>query len=135
MVKAITYILENDETVQELVGARVGGDAESHKIYPVVVPQSEKFPYIAVSQFSKVGAGKNCGYNYGIRVSVYDNSYDGVSEISDAVLAAVASEASGEVNGFDVSFANVSNEQDGYDKDHGLYVKIIDFEGLANPVS
>lgn len=130
MVDAVTYILENNATVQGLVGADTS--TEQHKVFPVVVFETEKAPYIVVSQISQATVGKNCGYDYGIQVSSYHNSYDEVKALNLAVINAVTGEDAGTVNSENFSFMNFANSADGYDKDHNLYIKITTFQGIAD---
>lgn len=130
MVKAITYILENDATVVTLCGLNAEGTKT--KVYPVVVPNSEKSPYIAVRQIGKVEVGKECDYNYSIQVSSYHTTYDGVTALSAAVIAALKAQGSATVNGVSLAFVNYSNEIDEFDLEHSLYVKIATFDGIAD---
>lgn len=126
MLKAITYILENDNGVQSLVGNNAAGD--KHKIYPVVVPETETAPYCVCRISSKTITGKNCGYIWTIEVSSYDTTYDDVTLLNDAVINALISEGPGTVNSETFGWANHVNESDDFNKDHDLYVKIATFE-------
>lgn len=127
MLKAVTYILENNPSVQQAVGAKSHED--NHKVYPVVVPQTEKAPYIVVRIAGKIPLGKNCNNIYTIEVLCYHSSYDDVSELSEAVVSALTTQAHGMINGFQFSFLNFSNESDSFDKDHDLFAKVLTFEG------
>lgn len=126
MLKAVTYILENDATLQSIIGANKAGD--KHKVYPVVVPETEKAPYCVCRIVSKERTAKACGYIWTIEVTSYATSYDKVTDVNDAVIAALEGEASGTVNDVDFGWANFSSESDQFDKDHDLYAKITTFE-------
>lgn len=126
MLKAITYILENDNGVQSLVGNNAAGD--KHKIYPVVVPETENAPYCVCRVVGKTKSGKNCGYLWTIEVASYHRSYDDVTLLNDAVITALESEGSGTVNSESFGWANMTNETDDFNKDHDLYTKITTFE-------
>lgn len=132
MVKAVTYILENNSTVQDLVGQNVAG--EKFKVYPVAVPQSETGPYIIVRQSAKVEIGKGCNsFVYGIEVLSYALSYDDVTALNIAVINALQNEASGTVNSVAYGYLNLTNEIDSFSADHGnQYIKISSFEGTAD---
>ena len=132
MIKAITYILENNATVQGLVGNRVGGTTTDYKVFPVVVPESEKSPYIAVRLVAKTKQAKGCGYLYSVQTVSYHTTYDGVTALNNAVIAAIEGQASGTVNGVAFSFANFSNESDEFVNEHKLYAKISTFDGIAD---
>lgn len=130
MVNAVTYILENDATVQGIVGEDSSG--EQHKVFPVVAFQDVNPPYIIVAQVAQLPGGKNCDYNYGVQVTSYAKSYDRANELNLAVIAAVTGQTGGNVNGDEFGFLNVANCVDGFDKEHTLYAKVTTFEGMAN---
>jgi len=126
MLKAVTYILENDATLQSLIGSNKSGS--KHKVYPVVVPETEKAPYCVCRIVSKERTAKNCGYIWSIEVTSYATSYDTVTDINDAVISALEGAASGTVNGENYGWSNFSTESDQFDKDHDLYAKISTFD-------
>lgn len=126
MLKAITYILENDASVQGSVGLNAAGT--KYKIYPVVAPETEKAPYCICRIFSKEEGAKDCGYVWTIEVTSYASSYDKVTEINDYVIDALKTQASGTVNGLAFGWANFNNESDGFEKDHDLYYKSTSFQ-------
>lgn len=139
MIKAITYILENDATVQSLVGGNAAAD--KHKVYPVIVPSSEVEPYIAVRLTSKrmLGRDADCGYEYGFQVSSYATSYDDVTALNDAVVSALTGQASATVNGVSVGFINFITEHDEFAVDrisityeHPVYMKVSTFESTSS---
>jgi hypothetical protein len=128
MINAITYILENNATIQGLVGTRSRGT--DYKVFPVVVPSSEEAPYIAVRQTGKLSAGKNCGHIYTVDVISYATSYDSVNALNAAVISALEGQASATINGYTFGYLNQTNESDDFVKgDHDLYAKISTFEG------
>lgn len=131
MIKAVTYILDNDTTVKSLVGPRSGATTD-YKVFPVVVPATEKPPYIAVRLTGKTSAGPGCGYIYTVQVVCYETSYDRVTALNDAIVSALTAQASGTVNGVTYSYINFINESDDFVKDgHELYVKVSTFEGIS----
>lgn len=131
MVNAVTYILENNVTVASLCGTNAAGDKT--KVYPVVVPSSEKAPYIAVRQSGRVSAGKNCGDVFTIEVISYETSYDRVTALNAAVISALEAQASATVNGVTFGYLNQVNEVDDFVKgDHDLFAKISTFEGHSS---
>ena len=115
MVSDVNDILKGNSGVQSLLGLNKAGD--KYKVYPVVVPSSEVGPYIAVSLVSKSRLAKDCDFNYGYQVSSYAKSYDAVTALNDAVI--VALEGGGYI---------FTNESDGYNNDHELYVKTSTFD-------
>lgn len=130
MINAVTYILENNNTVKNLVGTRSRGT--DYKVFPVVVPSSEEAPYIVARQTGKVSAGKSCGYVYTIDVISYATSYDEVNALNAAVISALEGQAVATVNGVTFGYLNQVNESDDFVKgDHDLYAKISTFEGQA----
>lgn len=126
MLKAITYILENDATIQSLVG---GNSTNSkHKIYPVVVPESEKAPYCVCRISGRETMAKNCSVMWNIEVTSFHTSYDNLTLLNNAVIDALENQASGTINGESFGFAVLSNEIDGYNSDHELYSKSTTFQ-------
>lgn len=129
MIKAVTSILNNDATIQALIG--LNSEGVKTKVYPVVVPNSEKSPYITVTLTSKTYLAKGCSYSYGFQVNCWDVNYDKAIEIADAVTSVLTGCGSGSVNGYNVSFINFTSESDTFDKDYNLFGKIVSFEGVA----
>lgn len=125
MVNAVTYILENDSTIQSLIGQNKSGSKT--KVYPVVVPETEKAPYIVCRVAGRVREGKDCDSRYQIEVISYANSYDDLNAINDAIITALESEPGGTINGVSFSFAVFNTEMDGFEKDHDLYSKMSTF--------
>lgn len=126
MLKAITYILENDATVQSLVGLNKAGD--KHKVYPVVIPETEAAPYIVARITGKTLGAKGCGHIFTIEVNTYHYSYDDVSALAEAVENALLSEGEGTINNVAFGWAQFVNESDEFVKDHDLYVKTLTFQ-------
>ena len=134
MLKAVTYILENNATVQSLVGNKTVDGLESyHKIYPVVAPSEERDAYCICRVAGKAEVSKGSDtYEYLIDVAIYNTSYDNVTELNAAVISALTTQASGTINGVDFSYLNFVNESDGYDVDRRLFFKVTTFNGIGN---
>ncbi len=128
MINAVTYILEHDSTVQGLVGLNAVGD--KHKVYPVIAPQSETAPYIAVRVNGRVRAAKGCAWTWGIIIACYAISYDEASALNEAVINALEGAQGGTINSEDFSFLNQVNEADDFVNEHKLYAKVTTFEGM-----
>lgn len=133
MLKAVTYILENDVTVQGLVGNKTIEGLESyHKIYPVVAPSEEKDKYCVCRVSGKTQLAKNCDYEYQIDVASYATTYDDVTTLNNAVISACTSQQNGTVNSVNFGSLTFSNEVDGFDVDRRLYFKVTTFNGIAD---
>jgi len=126
MLKAITYILENDATVQAAVKRNKATD--KHKVYPVVVPETETAPYLVCRLTGKVPGAKNCGYLYTVEVVAYHFSYDDVTTLIEAAENALINQGQATINGVSFGFAQLTNESDDFVKDHDLYVKTATFQ-------
>lgn len=132
MVNAITYILENNATVQGLVGVRTSS-ATDYKVFPVVVFESETAPYVVVRLSGRTPMGKNCGYVYSVDVISYATSYDAVNALSAANKTAIEGTASATINSVVFRSAYLVNEVDGdFIKEFGLYSKISTFESIGD---
>jgi hypothetical protein len=124
MVTSVIDILKADDTVVELVGLNTTD--QKPKIYPVLAPQKEKFPYIIVRQTEAVRSGKNCNFDGSYRVWSYHRSFDDVTKLNDAIVAALEAGANE-----GISFSNLSGIADDYDfkaDGDGLYCKISTFD-------
>jgi hypothetical protein len=138
MVNAVTYILENDPTVQSLVGGN--SRSSKHKVFPVITPMSEVEPYIVVRLLSKTPLGNGCGFLYNIAVISYHTSYDDVTVLNRAIIDAIVGYPSGIVNGVDygrLTFASESDEPFSVDRiaithEHPLYIKATTFTGMGD---
>lgn len=134
MIKAITYILENDVTVNSLVGNNDAGTKT--KVYPVIAPSSEIEPYVTVRLTGKDSQGKgDCGYNYRFQVSSYATSYDDVTAINEAIISALINTSPGTINGISVGYINFITEHDEFSVDrisityeHPVYMKVSTFD-------
>lgn len=128
MIKAVNYILDNDAPLSALVGKN-RADSKT-KVYPVVVPGTEKPPFIATLQSGRVTDAIGCADTYQIQVTVYAGTYDDAAEISQAVITALEGAEAGTVNGFAFSYLNNTDELDGpFDEERNLYSKVSVFEG------
>ena len=130
MIYAVNYILENSATIQAMV--RFRSNDTDYKVYPVVVPQSESDPYIVTRIAGKSRPAKNCDFNYTIEVLSYATSYDGVTDLNDAVISVLEAQAAGTINGVTYGYLVFTNELDGFDDGRDLYFKISTFEGSAS---
>lgn len=120
MVTGVIDLLIADATIQGIVG--LNSDGDKYKVYPVIAPQKEKYPYIIVRQVSKIRIGKGCPYSGGVEVTSVHKSYDEVVECDDAVISLL--DGNGDI-------VLTSGGLDGWvqaDGD-GLYTRISTFEG------
>lgn len=131
MIDAVNYILENSATIQALVGLR--SNNTDYKVYPVVVPQSEVAPYIVTRIAGRLKEGKGCSSSaYTIEILSYATSYDGVTDLNEAVISVIEAQTPATINGVAYGYLVHTNELDGFEKDHDLYFKISTFEGSAS---
>lgn len=128
MIKAVNHILANSGTIQALINLNEANNKT--KVYPVVVPGTEKPPFIATIQSGRIREAKFCPDTFQIQVTVYAESYDSATEISAAVITVLEATDAGTINGFDFSYLNNTDELDGpYDEERNLYSKISVFQG------
>jgi len=121
MVTGVIDLLIANSAVQTLVG--LNSESDKYKVYPVMVPQKEKHPYITVRQTAKVRVGKDCSFMSAVDITSYAKSYDEVVALDSAVFAAI------ENNG---TFLSLTGTSDGWvqaDGD-GLYSRTSTFEGV-----
>ena len=141
MIDAVTYILENDPVVQGLVGNNKANN--KHKVYPIIVPQTEVEPYIAVRMVSRVSLGKNCGHQYTIQVASYTLSYDDTTALSQAVIDVLDGHEGGTINGVEFGWLNFLEENDqnfGVDRisithEHPVYARVATFTGVCGEIN
>lgn len=135
MIKGVINILITDGGVQALVGQNAA--EEKYKVYPVVCPQEEKAPYIAVRQTGMELAAKGyTDWNFQFAVVSYATSYDECFALDMAVLNAFIN-VTGTYENTIVSYINpVSLGVDGYTQDHGgIYYKTSTFSGVFKEVT
>lgn len=135
MIKGVINILITDTGVQALVGLNAAGD--KRKVYPVVCPQDEKAPYIAVRQTGMDLAAKGyADWNFQFAVVSYATSYDDCFALDMAVLNSFIN-VTGTYENIVVSYINpVTLGVDGYTQDHGgLYFKTSTFSGIFKEVT
>lgn len=128
MVKVVTYVLENNATVQGLLGEKSHG--ENHKVYPVIVENSEKAPFISVrlTDSSRLGKDVSCGTDNTVLVSCWCESYDDLDALADAVIDALEGQ-SGSINGVNVGSIFYENQADlDYSKDYKVYGRGLTFK-------
>ncbi len=136
MVKAITYILNNDATVESLVGLNTAGTKS--KIYPMFATQKEDFPLITVWEVSRIPeqckGQRSTSFRYGYEVHVFAPTYDGLNAICVAVSNALEDNSTTPVNGVDFQSKIVNtNRRDGvYLEDYKVYSKILSFEATVH---
>jgi hypothetical protein len=135
MVKAITYILNQDSGVQSLV--RQNKASTKYKNYPGVAPIQEEAPYTITRLASKPPLAECKGnipkeFLPTYEVFVYTKSYDDTEILSHAVVRAIERVESAQVNG--VSFTDIRylNSRDQIVMVEGdskvLYGRVITFE-------
>ncbi len=128
MIKAITYILNNDSNVQSLLGRN---EADSkYKVYPSVVPQTEIAPYIAVRKTAGVNIHKQSTDQEGqFDVYSYCKTYDETEALETEVIRALVG-ISGSQNSVSISFINQVNSRDDHVLIGGelLYSRVTTFQ-------
>ena len=125
--RAITSILVNDATVGGLVGLNAAGDRA--KIYPIVVPQYEEAPYVAVSVIGREVVAKGCADVFSVQVVSYHTQEEGCMELHEACKTALLTAPAATYNGFELSLINFTTESDGFSVDAKLYYKIAVYNG------
>ena len=127
MVKGVIDILIADTTVAELVG---DSKMNTPKIYPVVSPQRENFPFIVVRQASGIKIGKGCSYQGSYLVVIYEKSFDELEDITNAVIAACESGSNSEIDHSTLS--NVSDDYVTKSEGDGMFAKQLTFDCSYN---
>ncbi len=102
--RAINYILINDATVSALVGQNVAGDRA--KVYPIVVPEYETAPYVAVSVIGRTVVAKGCADVFSVQVVSYHTQEEGCMELHEACKNALLTAPAATYNGFELSLIN-----------------------------
>lgn len=131
MLKGPISILEQDNTISELVGNNKA-DTKT-KIYPVFCPQPEKHPYCIVRQTGKARAGKgNCAWLCTFDVYSYAENYDDVEAIDLAVVACFEASSPGTYNNVVMGSVTHENTVDQHVDKPALYVKVSSFSTYVN---
>lgn len=137
MVKAITYILVNDSTVASLVGDN--GAANTAKVYPVIATQSEKYPFVVVSQAARTPefcrGQRPTTFNYRYEVAIVARDYDDIDALQDAVIDAIENKAiNAAINGvtFTDRIRNTNSFDAEYLEKYECYQRVLIFESVVN---
>lgn len=134
MVKGITHILKNNAGVQALIGQNTAGD--KYKVYPVVCPYPEKWPYIVVIQTGKTPidckGSAPTAFVYTYDVYSFHVNYDNTVAINEAVITALEVQTTTTANSVVFDEIRFTNEKEAYDKDYSIYAKISSFEAQVD---
>lgn len=131
ILNAINHILANDATVSSLTG--LNSREDKPKVYPVVAPSAETEPYIVtrVAGRDRMGKDSSCGYTWTVEVASYAKSRDEALELSEAARTAIEGQAAGTVNGVSFGSAEMTNDEDGFDKDHECYYRLSTYTAIT----
>ncbi len=137
MTPAIVAILIADSNVQTLVGQNKEGD--KYKVYPVIVPEGESHPYIAVRTNSRppeeCKAQRPSAFMPSATVFCYAQTYEDVLALEAAVIDAIDHKTSGSYGNTNVSNLRYIDTSDAFVKTsdgQGLYVRQPQFEAQEN---
>lgn len=136
MVKGIIHILKEDSGVQEVV-KRNKADTK-FKVYPVVCPAPETWPYMVVRLTGKLpweckGVSPNA-YQYSYEVLSFHKSYEEAEALDLAGVSALSVPEGAEVNDVDFQEIRHVNTRDDFANIEGytLFCKISSFEAVVN---
>lgn len=132
MTIGVIQILINNNTVKSLVGLNALGD--KYKVYPLVVPQKEKHPYIVVRLTGRPPV--ECkdvspkDFTPSVEVLCYHENYEGALLLEEAVIDALDN-TTGTYGGVRINELRYSDtSEDFIDVDgNGLYVRRPTFAG------
>jgi hypothetical protein len=131
MTEGLIQLLVNNNTVQTLVGQNARAD--KYKIYPLVVPQPEKPPYITVQMTTRTAVpckgGRPTAFITQANISCYTVNYDDCRTLATACADAVDGQT---YTGDDYSLVEIyqTDESESWiDTDGlGLYVRTLTIE-------
>jgi len=136
MTQGIIDILIDDSTVQRLVGQNAAEN--KYKVYPLVVPQDEKPPYIVVKLASKPAipckGQRPTSFQPTANVFCYAVNYEETLALETAVINALDGLTAGTYNGINFSYLRyVDTSEDYINTDGtGLYVRLPLFEAQTD---
>lgn len=137
MTKGIVAILIADTNLQTLIGENKASD--KYKVYPVVVPQGEIHPYIAVRTTSRppveCKGQRPSAFMPTSTVFCYAQNYEDALAIEAAVIDALDGKVWGNYGGVNLSFLRYINTSDDFIQTNdgvGLYVRSPQFEAQEN---
>jgi hypothetical protein len=140
MTDGIVAILIADSNVQTLIGENKASD--KYKVYPVVVPQGEVHPYIAVKTTSRppieCKGQRPSGFTPSVTVFCYAQNYEDVLDIEAAVIDAVDGKAGGNYGSVNLTYLRYVNSSEDFVQTNdgvGLYVRMPQFEAQENASS
>ena len=132
MTTGVIQILIGNNGVRSLVGLNAEGD--KYKVYPLIVPQQEKHPYIVVRLTGRppIECKESSPSNFfaSVEVLCYHQNYEGALELEEAVINALdgITGTYGGVRINDLSYTDTSEDWVNFDS-NGLYVRRPTFTG------
>jgi hypothetical protein len=140
MTEAIVAILIADNNLQTLIGQNKAED--KYKVYPVVVPQGEAHPYIAVKTTARppveCKGQRPSAFTPSTTVYCYAQNYETVLAIESAVIDALDRKDSGAYGGINLAELHYVNSGEDFVQTNdgvGLYVRMPQFEAQENASS
>jgi hypothetical protein len=140
MTEGIVAILIADSNVQTLIGDNKASD--KYKVYPVVVPQGEVHPYIAVKTTSRLPVEckgqRPSAFTPSATVYCYAQNYEDALAIEVAVIDALDHKVWGNYGGTNLQnlrYVNTSEDFIQTNDGIGLYVRMPQFEAQENESS
>ena len=138
MTKALIDILIDDSNIQALIGQKTQANTSEYKVYPLVVTQGEKPPYLVVKTTSRppveCKSQRPSAFTPTAQVICYDPVYEDVLAIEAAVIDALSGK-SGSFNGINVTYIRYVDSTEEWIQNtdgQGLYVRIPTFEAQEN---
>ncbi|MEB3210267.1 MAG: hypothetical protein VKL39_02885 [Leptolyngbyaceae bacterium] len=132
MTTGIIQILINNNTVRSLVGLNKAGD--KYKVYPLIVPQPEKHPYIVVRLIGRPPVEckdvSPSSFTPTVEVLCYHENYEGALALEEAVINALDNTTGtyGGVRINELRYSDTSEDFVNFDS-NGLYVRRPTFLG------
>lgn len=132
MTEAIIDILVNDSNVQTLVGRNEEDD--KYKIYPLMIPQKESAPFIAVRLISRppipCKGQRPSAFTPVCMTGCYAVNYVDALALETAVIDALDGKPAGTYNGKHLTYLRyIDTSEDWINNDGaGLYVRMPQFE-------
>lgn len=133
MTEGVVAILIADTNVQQLVGENKARD--KFKVYPVVVPQGESHPYVAVKMTSRppmeCKGQRPSAFMPTVNVFCYAQNYEDALDIEAAVIDALDNKEGGVYGGQSLRYLRYTNSAEDFIQTNdglGLYVRTPQFE-------
>ena len=139
MTNGIITILISDSNIQALAGIKQAANVSEYKVFPLVVTEGTKPPYIVVRTISKppipCKGTRVSSFQPTAQVSCYCKTFEEALALEAAVIDALDNKSAGTYNGINISYLRYVDRSEDWIPHNdgvGLFITSPQFEAQTN---